>query len=63
MGLHLTDNTAGVMKALFKSLSVALHWLCRGTTCSVIGFGKNIAKTLFAIVIPHFSAIKTHTKT
>jgi len=51
------------MKALFKSLSVTSHWLYRSATCSVIGLGENIAKALFAIVIPHFKAIKNHTKT
>ena len=51
------------MKALLKSLSVTSHWLYRDATCSVIGLGENIAKALFAIVIPHFKAIKTHTKT
>ena len=45
------------MKALFKSLSVTLHWLCRGITYSMIGFGESIAKALFAIVIPHFKTI------
>ena len=63
MGLQLTDNTAGVMKALFKSLSVTLHWLCRGITCSMIGFGGSIANASFVIVTPHFKAIKTHAKT
>ena len=57
MGLHLTDNTAGVMKALFKSLSVTSHWLYRDATCSMIGFGESIAKALSAIVIRHFSSI------
>lgn len=51
------------MKALFKSLSVTLHWLYRGATCSVIGFGESIANTLFVIVTPHFKATKTHAKT
>lgn len=50
------------MKALFKSLSVTLHWLCRDATCSVIGLGENIAKALFAIVIPHFRAIRNPCK-
>lgn len=62
MGLQLTDNTVGVMKALLKSLSVTLHWLYRGATCSMIGFGESIAKALSAIVIPHFSAIKNPRK-
>ena len=61
--LQLTYNTAGVMKALLKSLSVTSHWLYRGATCSVIGLGESIADTLFVIVIPHFKAIKTHTET
>ena len=51
------------MKALFKSLSVTLHWLCRGATCSVIGLGESIADAFFVIVIPHFKAIKNNTKT
>ena len=50
------------MKALFKSLSVALHWLYRDATCSVIGFGESIAKALSAIIIPHFKAIKNPCK-
>ncbi|EEX53370.1 hypothetical protein HMPREF6745_1129 [Prevotella sp. oral taxon 472 str. F0295] len=50
------------MKALFKSLSVTLHWLCRGATCSVIGFGESIANASFVIVIPHFRAIKNPCK-
>ena len=51
------------MKALFKSLSVTSHWLCRGVTYSMIGFGESIANAFFVIVRPHFKAIKNHIKT